>query len=683
MPRKTNPQELQDILKVLPIFSGLAEAGLREVALRMRERRFSRGQVIYKEGEKADAFYILIAGRVRMKQGGHVLSYLGRLGDTFGESSLLTAESHSLTIEAIVDTDTYCLTKKDFDWVLQTYPEVSRALNKILSQRLRERAGAVPEPATAERVQVLAVYSPVEGSGASVTSVNLAVALAKETGSEVLLWDVGASARSAASLLQVPLSKESARSLIGSTRAIHHEHLERAIVRHRCGISVLASQVQANEAAPLLALLEERYRYVVIDLPPRLSDVVEKIMSQADRVVFLVTTRPHTIERMKAELALLNEHHQVAEDRIRIVQVCIQEHDLGLSGGLQATLGKRILLSLTYDPGLVKEFEESGEPFVTVHPSGILSQNVWRLARDLTGRKVGLALGSGTARGLAHIGVLKVLQREGILVDLVAGTSIGAYVASIFASGRSAETAEYYAVKKFPSRWSYLSMLDLGWLKSGLMSGVRVIDYLKTVIGDPSFRELPVPLAVVATDLKTGMPVIFRDGSVLEAVRCSLAFPGIIEPFLYGGRYLLDGGLTNPVPVDVVKTMGASIIIAVDVIPPVEQRVPKQEVEILLSHYHERARRRQSLKRLFRRVSEAAEIIKKPWVFDVVYRSVETMECRISAESVKMADVVIRPKLADYGLFDFHRVKEIIRAGEQAAEEALPAIRQALAEKRA
>lgn len=675
------PSKLLEILKQSTLFISLDPPALGALAARMKAKRFLRGEAVYREGEEAEGLYILSTGRVRITMEGRLVSYFGRRGDVFGESSLLTGEAHSVTVEAVVDSELYCLGKYDFEAVLKEHPSISIMISKLLSQRLRVRAGKESPQVAGERVQVMAVYSPVQGSGSSVTTVNLAVALAKETGQSVLLWDVEASHRSAASLLKVPFTQEKARSLIGKTSSLTGSRLESLCVRHPSGIQVLPLQVHAEDVAPLLALLEERYRFIVVDLPPRLSAVVEKVMSQADRVVFLATAREETIQRMKSELAVLKEHHQVQDEDIRIVQVCLQEKDLEVAGRLQAALGRRISLSLTYDPDLVREFEETGEPFVIVHPSGILSQNVWRLARDLTGRKVGLALGSGTARGLAHVGVLKVLQREGILIDLVAGTSIGAYVGAIFASGRSAETAEYYAVKRFPSKWSYLTMVDLIFIKSGLMSGVRPIHYLKSIIGDPTFRELPVPLAVVATDLKTGMPVVIRDGSVLEAVRCSTAFPGVIEPFLYGGRYLLDGGLTDPVPVDVLEVMGASVKIAVDVIPTVEHRVPRQEVEILLSHFHEKARRRRSFKRLFSKIGKAAEIIRKPFIFNVVLRSVETMECRISAEGVKTADVVIRPELGDCGLFDFHRVKEIIRSGERAAEEALPAIRLALAKK--
>jgi NTE family protein len=171
--------------------------------------------------------------------------------------------------------------------------------------------------------------------------------------------------------------------------------------------------------------------------------------------------------------------------------------------------------------------------------------------------KIGYALGGGAARGLSHIGVLKVLEEHGIFPDIIAGTSVGAIVGALYAGGYKPGEIEALVLGL---DWKQLvSLGDMTLPRSGLLQGKRVISLLKSVLGDLTFSQLRWELACVATDIIDGKQVVLRDGSLIDAVRASISIPGIFTPVTINGRFLVDGGLINTVPVSVCRDMGSSI----------------------------------------------------------------------------------------------------------------------------
>jgi NTE family protein len=261
-------------------------------------------------------------------------------------------------------------------------------------------------------------------------------------------------------------------------------------------------------------------------------------------------------------------------------------------------------------------------------------------------KKVGLALGGGAARGLAHIGVLEVLEREGIPVDLIAGTSAGAAVGALYAKGRSVAQIKELVHN---TGWRRLfSLIDLALPKSGFIEGARIKDLLRSVIGDISFSDLKIPLSCVATDISSGEEVVISDGLVLEGVRASISIPVIFTAVRWRDRYLVDGGLVNPVPVSTVRGMGADFVIAVNVIPPMGVRVqPPKEA-------------------------------KEPGIFQAIMHSLYIATYSLVSSNLAGADVVIEPKLPNIGYGDFHRAGETIRRGEIAAEELVEQLKRRL-----
>jgi NTE family protein len=253
-------------------------------------------------------------------------------------------------------------------------------------------------------------------------------------------------------------------------------------------------------------------------------------------------------------------------------------------------------------------------------------------------KKVGLALGGGYARGLAHIGVLEVLEREGIPIDLISGTSIGALIGALYAKEKDAAL-----IKKQATQLDWIgmtSLVDLILPKSGFIGGKRVTNLLRRFIGDVQFKDLEIPFACVATDIISGEEVVIDEGSVLEAIRASISIPVIFKVAKTNGRYLVDGGLVNQVPVSVAKKMGADFIIAVDITP-------------------NKAERADYLNR--------NGAVKEPSILQVMVQTIYISTYMTAREMSDGADTVIHPHLAHIGPGEFHRAQECILEGELAA----------------
>jgi NTE family protein len=250
---------------------------------------------------------------------------------------------------------------------------------------------------------------------------------------------------------------------------------------------------------------------------------------------------------------------------------------------------------------------------------------------------IALALGGGFARGFAHLGVLKVLAQHHIRVSHIAGTSVGSVFAAAYASG--APLARILAASR-TIRFRDIARWTVSRL--GLASNHRLAEIVERVFEAKQFEDMKIPLAIVATDLATGEPVVFRQGPLLEAIRASCAYPGLFEPIQIGTRWLADGGLVAPVPTEAVRQMGARLVVGVSVgTQELNRTAPKN-------------------------------------VFQVVARAVSAAQKHQQDNWERHADLVIRPDLQDFSWDEFGRAGEAILAGEAAARLALPRIQQLL-----
>lgn len=239
--------------------------------------------------------------------------------------------------------------------------------------------------------------------------------------------------------------------------------------------------------------------------------------------------------------------------------------------------------------------------------------------------KIALALGSGGARGFAHIGVLKVLKAQGIPVDFIAGSSMGSLVGALYANGIDPVLMEKLALHLKRKHW-----LDFTVPGMGFVAGEKIRELIRLLTHGKNLEELQIPMAVVATDIETGERVVFREGPVDQAVRASISIPGIFVPERVNDRLLVDGGVIDRVPITVAREMGADLVIAVDVA-------------------------------LFDRKMEVQSI------YDVIVQAIDIMEREILRHRMVSADLVLRPNVGHYNSLSYSHVREIIEEGERTA----------------
>jgi NTE family protein len=284
--------------------------------------------------------------------------------------------------------------------------------------------------------------------------------------------------------------------------------------------------------------------------------------------------------------------------------------------------------------------------------------------------RIGLVLGSGSARGWAHIGVIRALHDAGIVPDLVCGCSIGALVGAAYADGDLDDLERWVTNLSWQD---VVGLMDVS-LSGGLIKGDKLISFFEKQFVDKEFSALPRPFGCVATELASGHEVWLRDGSVSSAVRASIALPGVLAPIRRDGRLLVDGGLVNPVPVSLCRAMGADIVIAVDLNSDIVGRSFKRAQATA-------APTEQGwTDRLLSSLGLQPPDNNQPSMATVLSTSINIMQSRIARSRLagEPADALIAPRLAHLGLMDYHRATEAIAEGKAAVERMLPAIEFAL-----
>jgi len=296
---------------------------------------------------------------------------------------------------------------------------------------------------------------------------------------------------------------------------------------------------------------------------------------------------------------------------------------------------------------------------------------------------IGLALGGGAARGFAHIGIMRTLLANGIVPDVVVGTSIGAVVGGLHAAGRL-DTLEEWG-RSLQGMRNILSYLDIRLNGSGLLGGEKLATRLEEAIGHILIEDLPIKFASVATEVRTGHEIWLTRGRVVDAMRASYALPGIFSPVLIGDRWLVDGALVNPVPVSAARALGAEIVIAANLssdifthsttvyshgepVSPVAEETP--------------------VKRRFPRFFSPEKTVKReffgsagrPGISSVMVDAFNIMQDCITRARLAgdPPDLLISPRVGQFGWFDFHRSEDLIAHGTRAAERALDSIQEAI-----
>jgi len=695
------------ILKQIPIFQGLNWFSLNRISRFVEIVDYNKGDIICQQGAPADAFYALVSGRVysySLNHAGHKedVDFILR-GMQFGVISTLTGENHSHTYEAINDSVIIKINKDSFSQLLKSTPQLAVALSQTLSQRIRSH---VTHTKNTQESTIIAVYAPVQGSGSSTYATNLALSLKEQTDKKILL-------------LSLSSDKNEQRVDLADIASDHHSILN-TITKGALSVDLLSVKFDPQNTTLMGKISQfvsapvNDYNYIVLDLPNEMDDVVMKTLTQSD-VIHLVSidkekdldiTR-QVIDKLSGQL---KEKFHAERVQVIISGVNTENHIAPLE--IKKILNYDVFLFLPHLKPAEFTYKKviPGFAFVEVDAQSDYAQTIRRLSRQISKVMIGLVLGGGAALGMAHIGVIRVLEREGIPVDIVVGSSMGALIAGIWSIGNNADELEKCG-REFESKSGVLKLYDppvrraiilfsvvllfmlchLFWIGilfmflvipialmpiSGLVQGEAIGIWLKAKLGNKTFHETKIPLRIVAYDLFHRQEIVIDQGSLVDAIRKSIAIPGVIKPIMEGKQMIIDGGVLNPLPTNILADMGVKKIIAVNVLQSPEEVdwAQKREDEKLIKNFDIQFSKN-PIKFFNFHFSRLMSMVFTPNIADIVVRTLQATEFVIAEQSAKQADVLIHPDLKGISWFEMYEVNQLIKRGEEAAEKALPAIK--------
>ena len=679
------------IARQIPIFSKLSWLELRAIARKCKLVEYKKGDVIYRNGSPADAFYCLISGRLQgylsKINGEKINTEIIARGMYFGVDSLLVGENHSYTVEAINDSVILRIEKSDFEGILKAVPHLGIELSHSLSRRIK-RGFSGPRISPDENI-IISIYSPVKGSGSSTYAINLALSLEKETAKKVIFVSINSKSQGFASGPSSSVSEASPHwkktgidlaGIIGD-----HEKISKNILHDKLKVDVLnvvfdpKNDWLVSQMSHFVSLLTNDYHFVVVDLPNEMDDVVFKTLTQSDLVHLICMDRQEDLELTKHVLGRLKSYLKEGFNRQKI-QVMLSGLDPKEYLSYEE-VNKTINYNVQRTLPNIRPEELKGavvsDVLTLILPdaqSGY-AKAIRRIARQIGGVLVGLVLGGGAALGIAHVGVLRVLEQENIPIDIVVGSSIGALIGGLWASGKNADEIEIIA-REFQTKASMQKLLDFTIPKSGLIIGSSIVRWLKKHLGEATFYNAKIPLKIIAYDLLKREELVIEEGSIVDAIRQSIAIPGVIQPILKKGRLIIDGGVVNPLPTNAIANMGIKKIIAVNVLQSPDDIVQGYEVAEKQVREEEKIPFTKSpVRYLGVRIRRFFLRLVYPNIADIIVRSLQAVEYVIAEQSAQQADIVIHPDLVGVNWFELYQVDRLIKSGEEAAVKQLSDIK--------
>jgi predicted acylesterase/phospholipase RssA/CRP-like cAMP-binding protein len=716
-------------LRNLSIFRAASDELLQEVSGHLVRRTVERGAVVCRQGQPGGTLYFIRSGQVRvtiqvLDDDEETLGFLGS-GDHFGEMSVITGELISANVTATTRTELEGLDGETFHNLCEKYPLLYREISKTLSKRLLEsnlkrlstRLGKVTRfIAGCEKADETTLY-------AAMTS--LAEGFHRETGKRPLLIVPLQEGRiddeaflQSLGLIPEDLSVE--RGWNESATQDRVKGFKRVSLlldneAHRWyrlgGRWNLLAWKGARGKDPgaafkkldeLLFQLKPIYAQILVSqiawtldtlLEDRLPDDNIACLFDLTRGDSQVAATPYDYVRLVPEGLRYGRSPEKDFWVLRGDCLAALEElaaDLGRKGE-QAENFKVVLLHKQSRPvldfsrvrGLFPHFPvhtilvdttgAADEPVEVEFPSTAIalgrmpSRAKGKVVRDLAGRQVGLALGGGGARGLAHIGVIRTLEEEGVPVDLIAGSSIGAVVAGAYAEGRPAKRLVDDMRLHFGSLGNFLfDVFDYTFPRTNLLRGRKIRRMIETAMKDATIETCQIPLFVVCTDLITGQEIVLEEGSLGNAIRASGSLPGIFKPVWWGEHLIVDGAVLNKVPARVLKQKGANVVLAVNVTPDRDTNLLPDEDPT------------SPVKKLLARIPPFRGWRAHPNILRILSRSLSVSGLHQSRVHSEAIDVEIKPKIEHFDFLRFDQYDEIVEAGAEAAREALPEIRRVI-----
>ena len=646
---------------------------------------YPQGTHIIERGVWNGHFYIIASGSVcvllQESEGSASEITVGRLGpgECFGEISLITGEAPIATVRAEEDTALWSLSHADFLRLIGECPTLPRNINQILSLRLARTNQQILFRRKVKQVWLAFFDTPGALLERSL-ALHIAQSVAECSRERVLVLELCSHELAVGPHFAV-YTDQVRPSLLACTQT--HSLLE----RHKAPTITIAGQhfpalatlVDQQEDLSQAAALSERALATLTDLAA-LYDYLLLVTTQTtpvhlvqvaadlcQRAVVLISAHDEAMRSAQLAASLSRPPFLGSSPTRRFIFVAhvperptigVQDRyaaqlGLGAAGTPLADVGLTGLLPA--DTPLLEQCWKQQSTLSQLMPAAALTQAVNFVARHITLQTVGIAFGGGGARGFAHIGVLKRLLEYGIPLDYISACSIGVVTPGMYLSGRSLEEIEatFLQMQHYIRHWSFP--------RTSILSNKGVKRAFQDLCGTLCFEDLSTPFAVVAVDLETRTGVVLDRGPIWRAGLASVALPGIFPPVLIGKQILMDAGMQDPVPISVLRKMGADILVAAELS---EQVLPAPENPLSGLAEAESNWRRGSAR--------------SPHIIDLLLRSYDVAMATIGKHSIREADVVIHPKLHHVSLRQFSEGHKFVAAGYEAVEEALPALQERL-----
>lgn len=644
------PAEGGRLLSSSRLFRGIPDETVSQIIEPFERHGVRADTVIVREGEPGDSLFIIESGLVEvyLQNATGEITVLARLGagETFGEMSVLTGELRSANVRSIGNSVVRVAGREAFLRAASSTPLLLFNLSRILVDRLNRTTHTRADRPGSQVIAIIGRLPPLLGS---LVATNVAAALSATTRKRVLLID--RPPEQASSLPGRERSPNLADIWTRTAGRLRVPALQfgssRFMALNLPQMGGLLRGIQPLALSEALGWFRQNAAYTVVNLVGEDRHDVLSILPHLDRTYLLVTTAQlSTAYADELVASFANLRRDVREHSFPVI---LSDEGLSLAAVRSRSIERLGVPARVILPGpaqLLRDASRHNPPIAINSRHLTFSRAMHWMARDISGLKVGIALGSGGARGFAHVGALRWLEEHDIPNDYLAGTSMGSVIGAPRALGmdvvQGQETMRMLHDK-------FTNLLQPRWgmgMMQSMFKPEAVESTYRELVGDATFEELPVPFAVVAADLETARPIVFTSGSLADALRASSSIPGVWPPKEIGKMRLVDGAVLNPVPTQAVRDLGADVVIAVD-----------------LSSKGE---------------GQPSDIIKQANLLQNVMRCVDIMTADRAVRDCLLADVVIRPKFEITGWKAFEHADAYAEAGYAAAEEVFSSIQKLL-----
>lgn len=627
-------QDLAEFLIKVPLFSSVLPEQINKIAGLFKRETHKKDDFICRQGSPGNSMYIIRSGIVSILKeidGRDVFVTDLKRGDFFGEISLLSEKVRNASVQVSLDATLYRLTRENFELLIKNNKSIGLYLSRHYARRM------VTEGKKQSGGKNIPVFYAVSATG-------------PDLGSSHFLYTVS-----------FHISDESEKRVL-----VIEPHLEPDRIMEKYGLAPIVCPDPG-----LFALLPEHsYNtkdihwfthesgFIVLQLTTGFSDRLSEILpvmmealQQNFDVIFVNLSHFFTpMEKLFVRLCdrtLLMMHNtwekldQVRKRLDELEQICGASAFLGrIRAGVSHLCGQKgiprqelkKLLNLPETPNIwVDRCDDAFNDRIDTKKSFPV-RGARAVAREIAGIRLGIALGAGGARGWAHLGVLKVLEAANIHIDMISGSSMGALVGGIYAATASVDELQKYTIDLFPTkRAAKRKIFDYTFPVQGLLKGGKAAKLVRRAVNNADFMDLMIPAYIIGVDIVKGEEIVFETGNLTDAIRSSISIPAIFSPFKYRGRWMVDGGLLNPVPVDVLLRKGADMVIAVCIEP--------------------------------RSGGGGKDKIKAPGIKGILSQTISIVHGRATGDFAKNSDIVLYPNVRGLNWDDFHKGTALMRYG--------------------